>query len=147
MIQPPSPAPPLDFSAFDLDIRVQDDLFRHVNGAWLSTAEIPADKPLTGAFMSLRDQAEEAVRVIITTLAEGPPGTDAAKIADLYASFMDADTVEAAGADPLLPMLAAIDAVDTPVELAVCSAGSPGAGSTGSSGWTPSPIPVTPSAT
>ena len=66
----------------------------------------------------LRDQAEEAVRVIITTLAEGPPGTDAAKIADLYASFMDADAVEAAGAEPLTPMLAAIDAVSSPVELA-----------------------------
>ena len=118
MIQSPTPAPPLDFSAFDPDIRVQDDLFRHVNGAWLSTAEIPADKPLTGAFMKLRDQAEEAVRVIITTLAEGPPGTDAAKIADLYASFMDADAVEAAGAEPLSPMLAEIDAVSSPVELA-----------------------------
>ncbi len=118
MIQSPNPAPPLDFSAFDPDIRVQDDLFRHVNGAWLSTAEIPADKPLTGAFMKLRDQAEEAVRVIITTLAEAAPGTDAAKIADLYASFMDADAVEAAGAAPLSPMLAEIDAVSSPVELA-----------------------------
>ena len=118
MTQSPSPAPPLDFSAFDPDIRVQDDLFRHVNGAWLSTAEIPADKPLTGAFMHLRDQAEEAVRDIITTLAEGPTGTDEAKIADLYASFMDDDAVEAAGTGPLAPMLAAIDAVATPVDLA-----------------------------
>ncbi len=118
MTQSPSPAPPLDFSAFDPDIRVQDDLFRHVNGAWLNTAEIPADKPLAGAFMHLRDQAEEAVRGIITTLAEGPTDTDEAKIADLYASFMDADAVEAAGTGPLAPMLAAIDAVATPVDLA-----------------------------
>ena len=49
----------------------------------------PADKPLTGAFMELRDQAEAAVRDIITTLGGGKPGSDEARISDLYASFMD----------------------------------------------------------
>ena len=61
-------APALDFTAFDHGVRVQDDLFRHVNGTWLANAEIPADKPLAGAFMNLRDRAEEAVRDIITTI-------------------------------------------------------------------------------
>ena len=98
-------APALDFSDFDPEVRVQDDLYRHVNGHWLAEAEIPADKPLTGAFMDLRDQAEIAVRDIITTLDGGEPGSDEAKIADLYASFMDEDAVEAAGASPLLPLL------------------------------------------
>ncbi len=50
--------------------------------------------------MDLRDQAEIAVRDIITTLESGEPGSDEAKIADLYASFMDEDAVEAAGAAP-----------------------------------------------
>ena len=40
------------------------------------------------------------------------PGTDEAKIADLYASFMDEAAIEAAGAEPLSPPLSvAIDAV------------------------------------
>jgi len=68
VIETPAPRPAIDFSAFDPSIRVQDDLFRHVNGTWLNTTEIPADKPLTGAFMELRDQAEAAVRDIITNL-------------------------------------------------------------------------------
>ena len=107
----------IDFSTFDPDVRIQDDLFRHVNGAWLNTTEIPADKPLTGAFMELRDQAEAAVRDIITTLEGGEPGSDEGRIADLYASFMDEDAVERAGARPILPLLAAIDSVETLPEL------------------------------
>jgi putative endopeptidase len=88
-----------------------------VNGTWLNTTEIPADKPLTGAFMELRDQAEAAVRDIITTLEGGEPGSDEAKIADLYASFMDEDAVERAGAGPILSVMAAIDSVATPQDL------------------------------
>ena len=88
-----------------------------MNGTWLNTTEIPADKPLTGAFMELRDQAEAAVRDIITTLEGGEPGSDEAKIADLYASFMDEDAVERAGASPILPLLATIDSVETLLDL------------------------------
>jgi putative endopeptidase len=107
----------IDFSTFDLEVRIQDDLFRHVNGTWLNTTEIPADKPLTGAFMELRDQAEAAVRDIITTLEGGEPGSDEGRIADLYASFMDEDAVEIAGVSPILPLLAAIDSAETLPEL------------------------------
>jgi putative endopeptidase len=109
--------PAIDFSSFDDSIRIQDDLFRHANGSWLKTTEIPADKPLTGAFMDLRDQAEAAVRDIITTLEGGEPGSDEARIADLYASFMDEEAVENAAANPILPLLASIDAVATVPEL------------------------------
>ena len=100
--------PALDFSDFDDAVRVQDDLYSHVNGAWSARTEIPEDKPMVGAFVELRDAAEAAVRDIITTLEPGAPGSEAQKIADLYASFMDADAVEAAGATPLAEPLAAI---------------------------------------
>jgi putative endopeptidase len=109
----PSQRPAIDFSTFDPDVRIQDDLFRHVNGTWLNLTEIPADKPLTGAFMELRDQAEAAVRDIITTLQSREPGSDDARIADLYASFMAEEAVEKAGSKPILPLLAAIDSIET----------------------------------
>jgi putative endopeptidase len=67
--------------------------------------------------MELRDQAEAAVRDIITTLEGGEPGSDEGRIADLYASFMDEDAVERAGVSPILPLLAAIDSVETLPEL------------------------------
>ena len=107
----PVSVPAFDFDDFDRTVRVQDDLFRHVNGAWLDSTEIPEDKPLAGAFIDLRDASESAVREIITTLSGSEPGTDAARIADLYASFMDTESIEAAGAEPLRGPLAEVDAV------------------------------------
>ncbi len=90
---------------FDVDetIRPTDDLFRHVNGRWLAANEIPADKARWGAFDQLRDAAEVAVHDIITDLAEHPqtPGSDKAKIADLYRSFMNTDAIEARGVEGL----------------------------------------------
>jgi putative endopeptidase len=105
--------PAFDFAAFDHSVRVQDDLYRHVNGAWLKQAEIPADKPLTGAFSELRDAAEAAVRDIITQTRGNDEGGEAAKIADLYASFMAEDDVESAGAGPIGQLLADVDQVDS----------------------------------
>ncbi len=98
----------------DPDIRPQDDLFGHVNGRWLETAEIPADKGSWGSFVHLADAAEEQVRAIIEGLAErvadGEEGMhdDAMRIACLYASFMDEEAVEARGVAPLEPLLHAV---------------------------------------
>ncbi|MFI7483177.1 M13 family metallopeptidase [Kocuria sp. M1R5S2] len=100
-----------DLSGFDRSVRPQDDLYRHVNGAWLQRTEIPDDKPSTGAFVELRDQAEEAVRELITTARPGEPGAVETKIADLYASFMDEERIEALGSAPLTEDLEEIDAV------------------------------------
>ncbi|MEY3094781.1 MAG: Neutral endopeptidase, partial [Actinomycetota bacterium] len=35
---------------FNSQIRPQDDLYRHVNGGWLDSAEIPSDRAADGAF-------------------------------------------------------------------------------------------------
>lgn len=111
-----------DLDAFDRSVRPQDDLFRHVNGSWLEEAQIPDDKASTGAFIELRDQAEQAVREIITgASAEGgaaasDPAEQSAetKIALLYASFMDTDRIEELGTEPLREDLDAVAAIDSP---------------------------------
>jgi putative endopeptidase len=101
----------------DLSIRPQDDLFGHVNGRWLATAEIPADKGSWGPFLQLADAAEAQVRVIIEELAErvlaGEQDLDgdAMRIACLYASFMDETTVESLGIAPIRPLLDAVDSL------------------------------------
>jgi putative endopeptidase len=94
----------LDLRWVDSAVRPQDDLFGHVNGQWLRTHVIPDDRAQDGAFRALRDRAEEDVRTIVEG-AQGDPGTDARKIADLYSSFMDVDAIEAAGVEPLRPLL------------------------------------------
>lgn len=110
----------IDLSHVDTDARPQDDLFGHVNGRWLAEYEMPADRATDGAFRSLYDRAEEHVRDLITEAAASgaAQGTDEQRIGDLYASFMDEETIAARGVQPLLAELAAIDAADSPEALA-----------------------------
>ena len=117
----------IDLSYVDSDARPQDDLFGHVNGRWLAEYKIPADRATDGAFRSLYDRAEEQVRDLITGAATAATsgsgaatssGTDEQRIGDLYASFMDEQTVAERGVQPLLDELATIDAAETPEALA-----------------------------
>ncbi|HLS77196.1 MAG TPA: M13 family metallopeptidase [Nocardia sp.] len=113
----------IDLSHVDEAVRVQDDLFAHVNGRWLAEHEIPGDRAVDGAFRDLYDQAEADVKAIIQRCAEGAydgaagTGTDAAEVADarrigdLYRSFMDTETVAAAGLAPIADELAQLRAV------------------------------------
>src|SRR4029450_13832193 len=73
----------------------------------------PLAKPLTGSFMELRDQAEAAVRDIITTLEAGEAGSDEARVGELDRRVLDGGGGEEGGANPLIPLLAAIDSVET----------------------------------
>ncbi|MGE2732554.1 M13 family metallopeptidase [Mycolicibacterium vaccae] len=101
----------LDLSYVDPATRPQDDLFGHVNGRWLAEYEMPADRATDGAFRTLYDRAEEQIREIITFVAESgaAQGTDEQRIGDLYASFMDEQTIRERGLAPLHDELAAID--------------------------------------
>jgi putative endopeptidase len=110
----------IDLSHVDADARPQDDLFGHVNGRWLAEYEMPADRATDGAFRSLYDRAEEQVRDLITEAAASgaAQGTDEQRIGDLYASFMDEQTVAANGVAALLEELATVDAAQTPEALA-----------------------------
>ncbi len=99
----------IDLAELDPAIRPQDDLFRHVNGRWIARTEIPSDKARYGSFAVLAENAEAAVRDIITgtpvPAAGAPAETEADKIAALYASFMDVDRADALGAQPIAPDL------------------------------------------
>ena len=107
----------IDIEQLTATIRPQDDLFRHVNGAWLDSAEIPEDRAVYGTFHRLRDEAEAQLRTIVDTAAaatasgEAQPGSEAAKVGDLYASYMDEETVNALGAEPIAAQLAVVDAI------------------------------------
>jgi putative endopeptidase len=97
----------------DASIRPQDDLFRHVNGKWIARTEIPADKARYGSFYVLAEEAEKAVRDIIVEAQAAESGTEARKLGDLYASFMDEARAEELGATPLAPLLSAVAAVES----------------------------------
>ncbi|MGN7200208.1 M13 family metallopeptidase [Arthrobacter sp. SAFR-044] len=109
----------IDPSTIDHTVRPQDDLYQHVNGAWLKATEIPDDRPLEGTFTALRDGSEIAVRDIIEEAAA--KGDDATgierKIGGLYNSFMDEATVEGKGMEPIRGRLAEVLATSSVPEL------------------------------
>ena len=41
--------------------KAKDDLYEAVNGEWLKTAKIPADRPATGGFNSLVDDIDKTL--------------------------------------------------------------------------------------
>ena len=106
----------LDLRYINTDVRSQDDLYQHVNGTWIRDHVIPADRPIDGAFLALRDLSVERVRDIIT---DAPADS---QIGAFYASFMDTDAVEAAGVAALGPDLAEIDAATDTDALALAMA-------------------------
>ena len=109
----------IDFESLDPDVRPQDDLFAHVNGRWVAATPIPEDRGRYGTFDVLREAAEAHVREIIEEVAAGSPdaGTVAAKVGDLYATFMDEEAAEAEGSAPLEADLTAVRALKTPADV------------------------------
>jgi putative endopeptidase len=107
-------------------VRPGDDFFSYVNGTWVETTEIPADKSKYGTFDQLRDEAQEAVKLIIEESASGDfeKGTDEQKVGDLYKSFLDVDGRNAKGIDPLRPELEQIDAIQDYNDLVIYFAAS-----------------------
>jgi len=93
----------LDLTHIDKNVRPQDDLFRFMNGKWLTESKIPDDRASDGAFYWLYEQAEKQVKQIILDQAQlkAAVGSNAQKIGDLYNSFMDEEFIQAQGLSPI----------------------------------------------
>jgi predicted metalloendopeptidase len=103
----------LDLEGMDRSTAPGDDFFAHANGAWLRTTEIPPDRGGYGAGVIVTDRTDERTsRIIQDTARSGASaGTDAQKIADYHASFLDEAGIEAKGLAPLQPTLDRIAAI------------------------------------
>jgi endothelin-converting enzyme/putative endopeptidase len=97
-----------------------DDFYAYANGSYLAHTEIPADRTSISGFSTLADIVNKRVAGIIETTAKSnpAPGTDAKKIADIYASYMDEKAIDAKGPTTLKSHLVEIDAIATPQQLA-----------------------------
>jgi putative endopeptidase len=123
--EPTAPAKPLragvDVSAFDNAIRPQDDLYKHVNSAWLAKTAIPADRGVYGGFYEAIDKTQDRLREIVETAAKAQdkqPGSPEQKLGDFHTAFMDEARANQLGRGPLDPELARIDALATKTDLA-----------------------------
>jgi putative endopeptidase len=97
----------------DRSIAPGDDYFGFANGTWLKTTEIPADRSTWGSGAIIAEQTAKRTADLIAEASkkEAPAGSDARKVGDYYASFMDEAAIETKGKKPLEPALAAIAAI------------------------------------
>jgi putative endopeptidase len=103
----------VDLANLDKSVAPGDDFFAYANGNWVKRTEIPADRSNYNTFTRLREIAQERTKNLIQAqaAANAPAGSEARKIGDYYATFMDEAAIEKLGAQPLKPELSAISAI------------------------------------
>jgi endothelin-converting enzyme/putative endopeptidase len=118
--QTAQPSHGIELSSIDRSVKPGDNFYLFANGEWLKRTEIPADRGAVGVFNSLDDVASKRTEGIIEELSKSSakPGSAEHKIADLYNSYMDEQTIEAKGLAPLEPMLKEIAGIKDKHELA-----------------------------
>ena len=111
----PTPVSGVNLDALDRSTRPQDDFYQFANGGWLDSTEIPEMYSGYTVYHQVREEVEVTLRTIINDAADypGEPGSESQQVGDTYGSFMDIDTINSLGIDPLLSELAAVAAVDS----------------------------------
>src|SRR5262249_5882289 len=96
-----------------------DDFFAYVNGKWLKSEQIPADRTFTGIDLTIDNTIKPRLKGLVeeAAAAKAAPGSIQQKIGDFYASYMDEAGAEAKGLSPIKADLDAIDNMNTKAEL------------------------------
>ncbi|HSP17423.1 MAG TPA: M13-type metalloendopeptidase [Thermoanaerobaculia bacterium] len=111
----------VDLEGMDRSVKPGDDFFKYVNGKWAASTQIPADKTSYGAFQVLADLSEARVHAILDAWAADKtlkPGSDEAKVAAVYRTFLDEATADKLDAKPIEPKLNAIRKAKTREDIA-----------------------------
>lgn len=109
----------LDLQCMDKGVKPQDDFYNFVNGNWMKTTKIPADKPTWGSFQELRERTDSSsLKILDNMLSEKyTKGTEGQKIQDMYATYMDMEKRNKDGIMPIQGDLAKINAIKNVADL------------------------------
>ncbi len=109
----------IDRKGFDKTVRVQDDLFLHVNGEWIKHTPIPSDKSNYGTIIELSDVSQRRLRAIVEEAAQqvSEKGSDAQRVGDFYKSFLNEERIEELGIQPLRAELAKLEKLATKTDV------------------------------
>ena len=110
----------VDLADIDHAVKPGDDFDSYANGAWRAKATIPEDRSSVGVGFEVFQKSEKRNAELIQGLAAAKPqaGTDARRIADYYAAYMDQAAIEQRGLASLQPELDRIDAIASGADLA-----------------------------
>jgi putative endopeptidase len=109
-----------DAAGMDTSVKPGDDFVAFSSGKYMAALQIPADRTSFGMASGLNDLSRERTRAIIEKAAasNAAPGSEAQKVGDFFASFMDEAAIEAKGITPIRQDLDAIAAIVTKADLA-----------------------------
>jgi putative endopeptidase len=109
----------LDVAGIDRAVAPGDDFFRYANGGWLKANEIPPDRSSYGTGAQVAELTAKRTADLIREAAKtSAPGSDARRVGDYYATYMDEATIEKLGLAPLQPALQRVDAIKDRKDLA-----------------------------
>ncbi|MGX7181172.1 M13 family metallopeptidase [Enterococcus pallens] len=97
-------------------LMIKQDLYEAVNGEWLKTAEIPADKPATGGFQDLVDEIDDLLIADTNQLVEAPeeiPNDLMKEYIAYYRLASDFEKRDTDGMEPIRPILERIEKLNS----------------------------------
>lgn len=106
--------PGINLAFMDTTVSPKADFFRFVNGKWLDSTEIPADRTSWGSFNELRKKTDADVLAILNEAISDTSlvaGSDQAKAVYFFQTIMDTVNRNKQGIEPLKPYLAKIEAI------------------------------------
>lgn len=110
----------INLSYIDSSVNPADDFYNFVNGKWMKTAVIPADRGRWGAFEQLDKMADSMSLAVLDEAIKNKTydaKTDQGKAVTIFASVLDTVNRNKQGTEPLKPYLAEIDALKTVADL------------------------------
>jgi putative endopeptidase len=115
----------LDLAGIDRSVAPGANFFAYANGAWIKTAEIPADRSVYSSGSILVELTNQRTVELIQQAAKSKDAAnpDTRKVGDYYTSFMDEAAIEAKGLEPLRPALERIAAISDRKALAAVLGG------------------------
>lgn len=105
----------VDLTGLDRSVKAGNDFNAFAGGTWMKEHTIPSDRSRWGVFDMLREESDANVRAILeqATTTKPAKGTNAQKVTDFYAAYLDTAAIDQKGLDPAKPALDAIAAAKT----------------------------------